>query len=116
MGRYIEAAKTSDIKDGGSRKIPLEGQEVLLCRIGDTYYAVINKCTHLGGDLSRGQLEGKVITCPRHGSQFDLTDGSVVRWLKGPAPVTAIFKVLKPPKALKTYDVKVDGDKILIEI
>ena len=36
----------------------------------------------MGGKLSQGKLEGTAVTCPRHGSQFDLTDGRVVRWLK----------------------------------
>ncbi len=50
-----------------------ERDSALLARVGDKYYAADNRCPHMGGKLSPGKLEGTVVTCPRHGSQFDLT-------------------------------------------
>ncbi len=70
----------------------------------------------MGENLSQGKLEGTVVTCPRHGSQFDLVDGRVIRWLKGSGLVEMIGRALKSPKPLATYNVKVTGDIILIKI
>ena len=116
MGNHIEAGKTTDYQNGTKKKVQIRGQEILLARIGDDYYAVSNRCPHLGGDLSAGELEGKIITCPRHKSQFDITNGNVLRWLKGSGVVSAVGQVLKSPKSLKTFNVKIDSDIILIEV
>ena len=94
----------------------VDGREILLAKIGDRYYAADNRCPHLGGRLAEGKLEGTVITCPRHSSQFDLRDGRVVRWLKGTGLISAIGKALKAPKSLTMYNVKVEGDKVWVEI
>jgi 3-phenylpropionate/trans-cinnamate dioxygenase ferredoxin subunit len=116
MGNFVEAGKTSEFKDGTKKRLLLQGHEILLARVGDKYYATENRCPHLGGDLSEGSLEGTVVTCPRHSSQFDLRDGKVVRWLKGTGLLSAVGKTIKSPKPLRTYNVRTEGDTILIEI
>ena len=116
MGTLNEAIKVGDISDGAMRKIAIRGQEILLARAGDTYYAASNLCPHMNGDLSRGKLEGTIVTCPRHASRFDLKDGSVVRWLKGSGLIAALGKTLKSPRPLKTYPVTIEGDSVLVEI
>jgi 3-phenylpropionate/trans-cinnamate dioxygenase ferredoxin subunit len=116
MGNFVEAGKTGEFEDGTMKKVLAQGQEILLARVGDKYYATENRCTHLGGELSAGNLEGTVVTCPRHGSQFDLRDGKVVRWLKGTGLLSTVGKALKPSKPLKTYNIRIEGDTILIEI
>ena len=116
MGSFLEAGNTGEFNDGSRKKVQLKGQEIMLARIGHSYYAVSNRCPHLGGDLSAGKLEGTVVTCPRHGSQFDITNGSVVRWLKGPGLLSVVSKLVKPEKSLQTYNVRIDGENILIEV
>ena len=59
----------------------LGGEEVLVANVGGVFHAIGNRCTHRGGDLSAGRLEGRVVTCPRHGSRFDVTTGEA---LSGP--------------------------------
>ena len=116
MGEYVVVGKTGEFKDGSKKKIVLEGQEILLARVGNDYYAVSNRCPHLKGDLSLGKLEGTVVTCPRHGSQFDIRDGKNVRWLKGTGIVSAIGKALKSPRDLTSYNVKIEDDTISVGI
>ena len=116
MGKYIEAGKTGEFKDGSKKKVSVGGQEILLAKVGNNYYAVSNRCPHMNGDLSAGTLEGTIITCPRHGSQFDIRDGKNVRWLKGAGLFSAVGKALKSPQPLTTYKVKVEGDTISIEV
>ena len=98
------------------KKVEVQGHEILLAMVGDNNYAVDNRCPHMSGDLSQGKLEGTVVTCPRHASQFDLKDGSVVRWLKGSGIISKIGGVLKPSRPLTTYKVTVEGDAVLVEI
>jgi 3-phenylpropionate/trans-cinnamate dioxygenase ferredoxin subunit len=114
MAEFIEVARTGELKEGAMKAVPMAGGEVLLTRIGDRYYAADNRCPHLGGKLSQGKLAGTVVTCPRHGSQFDLSDGRVVRWLKGSGVVSKVGSLFKPPRQLTTYNVKVQDDRIMI--
>src|SRR5262249_59937152 len=70
--------------------------EVALFGVGGSVCATQARCTHRGGPLGEGRLEGSTVTCPWHGAQFNVCTGAVVR---GPA---------KDP--LKTYRVTVDGE------
>jgi len=116
MAEFIEVSKTDELKDGAMKVVNVVGHEILLARVADKYYAGDNRCPHMGGKLSQGKLEGTVVTCPRHGSQFDLRDGRVIRWLKGSGLVSMVGKALKSPRPLATYNVKVEDDRIWIEI
>ena len=116
MGKITRIAKTNDLSEGTMKKYQVEDTEILLARIEGRYYAAQNKCPHFGGDLSKGKLEGTIVTCPRHGSQFNVTDGSVVRWLKGTGFISTIGKTLKSPKQLLTYNTKIEGQDIFVEI
>ena len=112
----IEVAKVGEISTGTMKVTLVDGREILIARIDEKYYAADNRCPHMGGKLSQGKLEGAVVTCPRHSSQFDLRDGKVVRWLKGSGIVSAMGRALKSPKRLPVYNVKVEDDGVMIEI
>ena len=86
MSGFIKVGKTSEFADGTMKKVLVQGNEILVARVKGKYYAADSLCPHLRGDLSRGTLEGTVVTCPLQGSQFDLRDGRVIRWLKESAP------------------------------
>jgi 3-phenylpropionate/trans-cinnamate dioxygenase ferredoxin subunit len=116
VGNFVEVGKAGELKDGTMKEVKVEGGDILLARVADKYYAIDNRCPHLGGILSRGRLEGTVVTCPLHGSQFDVTDGRIVRWLKGSGPLQTVSKVFKGPKPVAIYNVKVEVDRILVEI
>jgi len=115
MGKFTEIAKIEELKSGTMKKVIAEGHEILLARVGDKYYATDNRCPHMKGDLSRGKLEGTVITCPLHSSQFDISNGQVVRWLRG-GLMSKLGSALKMSKALTVYSVKVEDGKVLVEI
>ena len=72
----------AQLEDGATRKVEVAGRAVLLYREGARVFAMENTCTHAGGPLDEGEVRGGVVTCPWHGSQFRLADGSVCR---GPA-------------------------------
>ncbi|MEN6378484.1 MAG: non-heme iron oxygenase ferredoxin subunit [Methanofastidiosum sp.] len=106
---FVKICKVSDVKDGTMKKFEVEEKEILVSNIGGKYYAINNKCTHRNGDLSQGKLEGNIVTCPKHGSKFDITTGKVV---SGPKIPLLKLKVNDEEK----YEVKIDGENILIKI
>ena len=114
--KLARIANINDLYEGTMKKYQVQETEILIARIGGKYYATQNKCSHFGGDLSKGKLEGSIVTCPRHGSQFNLIDGSVVHWLERPGLISSIGKTLKSPKELITYNVKIEGQDIMVEI
>ena len=116
MAEFVEVSRIGELKEGAMKAVNVAGRKILLARVGDSYYVADNRCPHMGGKLSQGKLEGFVVTCPLHGSQFDLSTGEVVRWLKGSGLLSRVGKALKSPRQLTTYNVKVEDDKILIEI
>ncbi|HST64403.1 MAG TPA: non-heme iron oxygenase ferredoxin subunit, partial [Mycobacteriales bacterium] len=80
--RWVRAVPDDELTDGGTLGIEVEGRKVLLHRAGAEVRALDDLCSHAGALLSRGEVAGCVVTCPLHGSRFDLRDGHVVR---GPA-------------------------------
>jgi nitrite reductase/ring-hydroxylating ferredoxin subunit len=103
---FVKVAETSEIPAGRMKMVKLEGDEILIANVSGKYYAIGNLCTHRKGDLSRGTLFGNVVTCPKHGSRFDVTTGKVV---SGPR-VPLSPKIKDETK----YKVKVEGNNILV--
>ena len=116
MAGLVQVGRTTDLEDGTMKELSVQGHEILPAKIGHSYYAADNRCPHMGGKLSRGKIKGTVVTCPRHGSQFDLKNGEVVCWLKGTGLLSKIGKALKQPQPLTTYSVTVEGDRVMIDI
>jgi nitrite reductase/ring-hydroxylating ferredoxin subunit len=82
LADFVRVASTSEIPQGKMKKVMYGTQQVLLANVGGTFHAIGNVCTHVGGPLDRGVLEGHEVQCPLHASRFDVTSGSVTR---GPA-------------------------------
>ena len=78
MSTLVAAAKLGELADGTMKKVVMQGQEILLARVGETYYAVSNLCTHAGRPLAGGTLRGHELTCPAHGATFDVRTGSAI--------------------------------------
>jgi 3-phenylpropionate/trans-cinnamate dioxygenase ferredoxin component len=115
MGKFTEVAKMDELKSGTMKMIVAAGREILLARVEDKYYAADNRCPHMKGNLSQGKLQGTVVTCPRHGSQFDISNGQVVRWLKG-GVMAKIGRALKLSRDLMVYNVKMEDGSVLVEL
>jgi 3-phenylpropionate/trans-cinnamate dioxygenase ferredoxin subunit len=116
MPEYVEVCNSGDVPNGGMKAFTVKGHEVLIAKAGNKIYAGSDICPHMKARLSRGTVEGTTITCPRHGSRFDLKDGHVVRWTNLSGIVLAIGKLFRSPRPLEIYPVKVEDDKVHIEI
>lgn len=113
---FVEILKKDELNPGELIMVDIIGHEFLIARVEDNFYVSDNRCPHMGGNLSNGQLEGTIITCPRHHSQFDLVDGHVIQWTDWKGLKLTAAKIFKSPKNLKTYEVKIDGDKVLADL
>lgn len=115
MAGIIEIPGAKELQNGQMKKFNVGGMEILLARVDDNFYAADAVCPHMGGQLANGVLEKTIVTCPRHHSQFDLANGRVVRWTDWSGIKLSVAKVVKSPRPLKTYRVKIEGDKVFIE-
>lgn len=108
---FKEVAKLEEIASGGIKGVKANGREIVLCNCADGgIYAVSRTCTHVGGPLDEGTLEGYILTCPWHNSQFDVRTGKL---LAGP---NLEGFVGEPTFDLDTYPVKVEGNSIKIDV
>ncbi|MCP8304192.1 MAG: non-heme iron oxygenase ferredoxin subunit [archaeon] len=106
--KFVKVAETSEIPMGKMKKVKLEEKEILIANVDGNYYAIENRCTHAGGDLSKGALDGRIVTCPRHGSRFDVTTGKAV---SGPKILFLRFKTKDAP----SFEVKVEGKDLMLK-
>ena len=106
---YLEVGKTGDITEGTMKAYIVQGKDILVGNYGGKYYVIGGKCTHMGVDLSKGKLSGKIVTCPSHSSKFDITTGESI---SGPKMGFLKLKTKNEP----SYEVKIDGDTIKVNI
>jgi len=75
---WMRVAPASAIESGHARSFDVDSLRIAVCNTGDGFYAIDDECTHDGGSLDQGTLDGREIECPRHGARFDVTTGRVV--------------------------------------
>ena len=116
MINWIDAVQTSEVPDGTMKEVVVRGHSLLITNVGGHYYATRNRCPHHGAKLSNGTLAGTSITCPKHGSKFDLTDGHVIEWAKKLPVISTISMMIKRTHSLETHDVRIDHGSIVVKI
>ena len=114
MDEFVDAGAAADLEDGAMKTVKAGERELLIARVGDRFFAAESRCPHMRGELSRGTLEGTVVTCPVHHSRFDLEDGRVVRWTDWSGIMLSMAKLLQAPRPLAVYEVKVEEGRILV--
>jgi nitrite reductase/ring-hydroxylating ferredoxin subunit len=128
---FMEVAKTEEIEKGKMKSIEVNGIAILIANVDGHFYALDDRCGHMNALLSMGTLQGKIVTCPFHYAQFDVTTGQKT---KDPtiAPLQGLDKLpedmqkflvyaeklVDPVKTfnMQTHEVKVEEDKILLKL
>ena len=105
---FVKIADVSEVPFGKMKMFKVGEKEYLVANVNGIYYAIGNRCTHANGDLSKGSLDGNVVTCPRHKSKFDVTTGKVI---SGPKLLFIHPKI----RDAASYEVKVEGDMLLLK-
>jgi 3-phenylpropionate/trans-cinnamate dioxygenase ferredoxin subunit len=105
---FIKVAEKQEIPDGTMKPFTINDKKIIIVNYNGSYYAINRYCTHLNGDLSSGKLEGKIVTCPRHGSQFDVTTGKCLR-----GPKIGFLKLSTADEP--SYEVKVQDGAVQVK-
>jgi nitrite reductase/ring-hydroxylating ferredoxin subunit len=97
---FVKVADTKDIQPSRMKEVQVDGENICVVNVEGKYHAIGSICTHEGGPLADGALEGYEVECPWHGSKFDVRTGEPTR----------------PPaqRSEPIYELKVDGNNILI--
>ncbi len=98
----VTVCTTSAIADGTAQRFDVEGHRIAIARVGETYYALGDRCSHEDFSLSLGEVDPETceIECARHGAAFDLRTGEPMSF-----PAT---------QAVATYEVIVHGDAVSV--
>ncbi len=99
---FHAVAKTGDLDEGEAMQVIVGRNEIAIYNLDGTFYATDDICTHAYASLADGYVEGELIECPLHGGCFDIRTG----------------KAMTPPVTddLKTYEIKIDGEEILVGV
>ncbi len=100
MGDFRAVARATEIPSGEMKLVDLDGEEVVIANVDGAFFAFGNVCTHVGGPLVEGELQGEAVTCPWHASIFNVKSGEV---LEEPAE-----------DPIPTYEVRLEGDEIQV--
>ncbi len=98
---FVRAAAVGEIPEGTIREVNVAGKAIAVASVSGKFHAIDNTCVHRGGPLGDGSLEGKVVTCPWHAWQYDVTTGKVLQ---------------NPGVGVSCYAVEVRGDEVFVDI
>jgi nitrite reductase (NADH) small subunit len=76
---FVRAVGVTEVPVGAIREVDVAGKAIAVANVAGQFHAIDNTCLHRGGPLGDGLLEGKIVTCPWHGWQFDVTTGRVAQ-------------------------------------
>jgi len=102
MTDYVKVAQASEIEPNHGKLVEVQRKKIALFNVDGKFYAIDNTCTHRGGPLSEGELEGDEVTCPWHGAKFKVISGEVL----GPPA----------PQGVGSYKVRINGTDIELEL
>lgn len=97
---FIDVGKAGELRPGTMKRVDLRGRRILLANVQGRICAADDTCTHEDASLSTGVLKGELVTCPLHGSRFNVCTGKA---LEEPAEAD-----------LRTYPVRLEGERIRV--
>ena len=101
MAEFEVVGRADDLKEGEMQAFDVGGTQIAVANVAGELHAFGDTCTHLQCSLAEGDLEETTVTCPCHGSQFDVISGQVLR---GPARVP-----------VGSFEVRVEGANLEIK-
>lgn len=105
----VRVIETSAVTPGKVKSVKVEGKELLVVNVDGDFYVIDNKCPHAHLPLSKGKLDGCVLTCPFHRAQFDVTDGTNL------TDPRVLFIKLKAKDAI-AYPVTIEAQYVMVDV
>jgi 3-phenylpropionate/trans-cinnamate dioxygenase ferredoxin subunit len=101
MAKFVKVARADEIAPGEKKIVEVDGVLVVVVNLDGHFYAIEDVCTHDGGPLGEGELDGCELICPRHGARFDVRTGEAL--------------TLPAFEAAPVYEVRVENGNVLVE-
>lgn len=101
MGEYVKVARAGDVPPGEMIGVDVGEGRIVIANVGGEFYAFDAECTHQGGPLDEGFLEGNNVQCPWHFGEFNIKTGEV--------------ESLPPSMPIAVYKVRVRGEDLEVE-
>ena len=101
MSDWHKIASVADVSVGTGKEIAVSGRLIALFNVDGEFRAIDGICAHQGGPLGKGKLEGNVVTCPWHGWQFDVAEGT---------------HCLNPRICQTVFEVKIEADDVFVRL
>ncbi len=98
---FTKVCKTGEVKVGCARGVEINGKAVAVFNVDGNFHAINDICGHRGGPLSEGEVDGTTVICPWHGWRYNVTNGE---------------NELIPALPTEKYELKVEGEDILVEV
>jgi nitrite reductase/ring-hydroxylating ferredoxin subunit len=102
VSRARRVASLEEVPAGQPKLVELDGTRIVLARLGDAVYALGDTCTHRGGPLSQGRLNGGRLACPWHGWMYDVRTGQCLFPGRG--------------ASVPAYPVRIEAGAIFVEL
>ncbi|MES2919487.1 MAG: Rieske 2Fe-2S domain-containing protein [Pseudomonadota bacterium] len=118
----FEVARSTDVKENQALAVKAGATPLLLTRVNGAVHAVSSKCPHLGLSLAKGKVEGGSITCPFHGSRFDVCSGDNLDWCNAvvgvPVPgwTSRLIAMGKKPQPLPVFEAREQDGKVFVRV
>lgn len=124
MTNRISISNASDLPATGAKVFTVSGTSIVVAKVNAGFCAVVNKCPHLGFPIAGGKIDADAgtITCPFHGSTFDLCSGENVDWVTGivgvavPAWSRKILTMGKQPQPIQCFKVVEENGELFVEM
>jgi 3-phenylpropionate/trans-cinnamate dioxygenase ferredoxin component len=102
MSEFIPVCKTGDIPDPGKEVFEIEERFVVVFHLDGEWHVLDDCCTHDGGPLGQGTIEGFQIICPRHGARFDIRTGLAL--------------TMPAVRATPSHEIKIEGGEVFVKL
>jgi nitrite reductase (NADH) small subunit len=98
---FVKVATVGEVPAGTIREVQVSGKAVALAHVDDKFFAINGICMHQGGPLGEGVLAGKVVTCPWHAWEYDVTTGKLA---------------VNPAHGVESYPVEIRGEEVYVDV
>ena len=101
MSEFVKVMAAADLAPGSCTEVVAGGRAIALCHAEGAFYAIGNRCSHRGGPLGQGLLDGRVLLCPWHAWTYDVSTG---------------VSTVNPDICVARYEVKVEDGQVLVKV
>jgi len=101
LSEFVRVMAAADLAPGSCTEVLAGGHAIALCNAQGTFYAIGNRCSHRGGPLGQGLLDGYVLLCPWHAWTYDVTTG---------------VSTVNPDISVARYEVKVEDGQVWVKV